>query len=244
MVTVRNPRHSLRLAWPKLDSAQVLPRIKALKPDANLFSEGAVGLCAAAAFFHHIIQKNPAEFESFANALYGAGLGFLGKFKVAPGVDLRNADYAALAARFVGMPPQADWMLMSSVRDSEKWFFDFEGSPDESFAISTSAKEMSGWYNDTDFYTNVTYSDDTSAAKIRAISKTANNHIALWIRIALLGDPRSDTHMITLEGPITIDEAADIATFNYWTWGQPVKTLATTFTTLKANYLGSITATF
>ena len=50
--------------------------------------------------------------------------------------------------------------------------------------------------------------------------------------------------MITLEGPITIDEAADIATFNYWTWGQPVKTLATTFTTLKANYLGSITATF
>jgi hypothetical protein len=89
------------------------------------------------------------------------------KFKVAPGVDLRNADYAALAARFVGMPPQADWMLMSSVRDSEKWFLDFEGSRDESFAISTSAKEMSGWYNDTDFYTNVTYSDDTSAAKIR-----------------------------------------------------------------------------
>jgi len=233
-----------RKAWPKLDANQVLPRIKALKVNANLFDQGAVGLCTAAAFYHHVIQRNPDEFESFANALYGAGMGFLGKLKVTPGADLRNADYTVLAAKNSPMPPQADWMLMSALRDSENWIFDFEGSPNESFAMSTSAKELSGWYKSTGFYSSVTYSDDTSPAKIKAISKTANNHVALWVNAALLGVAGDSTHMITLEGPITINEATDKVTFDYWTWGQPVKTLATTFTSFKANYLGSITATF
>jgi hypothetical protein len=238
-----------RKAWPKLDSNTVLTRIHDLKGNANLFDQGAVGLCTAAAFFHHIIQKNPTEFESFANSLYGAGLGYLGKFEIKPDSDLRNADYAALAAEFPGMPPQADWMLMSSVRDDENWFFDFEGAPDESTAIKTSAEELSSWYKETGFYSKVTFRDDSDSdllfplANIKTIKKTATNHIALWINTALL-QPGDGTHMITLEGPIKIDEPNDKVTFDYWTWGQPVKTRTTTVTALLANYLGVITAEF
>ena len=69
------------------------------------------------------------------------------------------------------MPPQADWMLMSSIRDSSNWFFDFEGSPDESTSMKTSSSELSEWYAKTGFYSSVTYSGDTSLAKIKAISK-------------------------------------------------------------------------
>ena len=141
------------------------------------------------------------------------------------------------------MPPQADWMLMSSIRDSSNWFFDFEGSPDESTSMKTSSGELSEWYAKTGFYSSVTYSGDTSLAKIKAISKTATNHIAIWIRIPLL-QPGDSTHIITIEGPITIDEANDKVTFDYWSWGQPVRTLNTTLTALKANYLGVITAEF
>ncbi|BBH18671.1 hypothetical protein Back11_00160 [Paenibacillus baekrokdamisoli] len=232
-----------RKAWPKLDSSTVLTRINDLKGNANLFDQGKVGLCTAAAFYHHVIQKNATEFELFAKALYGGGIGFLGKLKVNPGSDLRNTDYSALAAEFPGMPRQAEWMLMSSVRDSENWFFDYEGAPDESTSIKTSAIELSEWYTKTGFYSGVTYSDDTSLAKIKAIQKTATNHIALYIRIPLL-QPGTSTHIITLEGPITIDEPNDKVTFDYWTWGQPIRTLNTTLTALKANYLGVITATF
>jgi hypothetical protein len=234
---------STRKAWPKLDSTTVLTRINDLKNNANLFDQGAVGLCTAAAFFHHVIQKHPTEFESFAKALYGAGIGFLGKLKCNPGSDLRNTDYAALAAKFPGMPPQADWMLMSSVRDSENWILDYEGAPDESTALATSASELSDWYTKTGFYSSVVYSGDTSLAKIKAIQKTATNHVALWISIPLL-QPGTATHMITLESPLEIDEANDKAKFDYWTWGQPVKTLNTTLTALKANYLGVIEAKF
>lgn len=232
-----------RKAWPKLDADTVLNRIEDLSKNANLFNQGGIGLCTAAAFYHHVIQKDSAKFKLYANALYGAGKGFLGDLNVSPGYDLRNADYTALAAKIANMPPQADWMLMSSIRDSENWLFDYEGSNDESVAISTSAKELSGWYRDTGFYSNVTFSDDTSAAAIKGIAKNANNHVALWIKTKLLQDS-DGKHIVTLEGQITIDEANDKATFDYWTWGQPIKTLSTTWTALKANYLGVITATF
>lgn len=233
---------SKRKAWPKLDAVTVLQRIEELAGDANKFQQGALGLCTAAAFYHHVLQRKAADCRSFANALYGAGVGFLGNLKVAPDTDLRNVDYAALAAATPSMPPQADWMLMSSLRDSENWFFDFEGAPDESVAIKTSAKELSGWYRDTGFYTAVMFSDSTGIPAIKAIEKSPTKHIALWIEASLLG--AKGTHMITLESPMTVDEVADKISFDYWTWGQPVKTLSTKLSTFRDAYLGVITATF
>lgn len=232
-----------RKAWPKLSSDVVLSRIKDLTANPNLIDQGVIGLCTSAAFFHHIIQKDAAKFDSFAKAVYGGGIGFLGNLKVNPSIDLRNTDYAALAARFPGMPPQADWMLMSSLRDSRNWIVDFEGAPDESTALSTTAKEASGWYTMTGLYSNVAFDPDTSLAKIKAIKKVATNHVALTIRVSLI-QQGSGLHMITVESPIVIDEGNDKVTFDYWTWGQPVKTLATTLTAFKANYLGVIVATF
>lgn len=229
-------------AWPFLDGQQVLGRLHTLAGDPNAFNQGGLGLCTAAAFFHHALQRKPAEFESFGKALYGGGIGFLGKLKVAPGWDLRHTDYAALAQANTGLPPQAEWMTMSGLRDSENWFFDFEGAPDEDVAMKTSMEEMSGWYGDTGFWTGVTTSEDTSDAAISALSKTGSNQLALWIRMPMIGDSRPGTHMITVEGPLTLDKATDTAQFDYWTWGQPVKTLKTTYSIFKANYLGSITA--
>jgi hypothetical protein len=92
---------------------------------------------------------------------------------------------------------------------------------------------------------DVKYTTDLDTGKIKAINKTDKNHIALWIRVSLLpGDTRKDGHMITVEGPITIDEAHDKVSFDYWTWGQPVLKLNTTFTSLKKNLFGYIVATF
>ena len=143
------------------------------------------------------------------------------------------------------MPPQAEWMLMSALRDSENWFFDYQGDPDEWIASRTYAKELSEWYEKTGFYTSVAFSDDPSPGAIKSITKKTTNHIALCIRVSPLPGyaGRSDGHVITVEGPITINEAADSVTFKYWSWAS-VQTLTTSFTLLKANYLGVITATF
>lgn len=232
-------------AWPKLNKTNVLTRIDTLKMNANLFNQGKLGLCTAAAFFHHAIQRKPDDFSSFAKALYGGGMGFLGKLKVSAGSDLRDADYSALLAKYSNMPPEADWMVMSSLRDSENWLFDFEGSPEETFSMDTSTKELSGWYKDTGFYSAVDYSTDTSVAGVKAISKTATNHVALWIKAKLLGIDTKATHMITVESAITIDEANDSIKFSYWTWGHdPVDSGSFKLSDFLSNYKGVITATF
>lgn len=64
-------------AWPQLDQTTVLDRLKVLMNDANYFNQGAIGLCTAAAFFHHIIQKNPLSFYLFGTASMVKGWRFL-----------------------------------------------------------------------------------------------------------------------------------------------------------------------
>ncbi|AKR55072.1 hypothetical protein XM25_04455 [Devosia sp. H5989] len=231
-------------AWPYLDRTRVVTRLNALRGDPDLFDQGKMGLCTAAAFYHHILQRNPLKFAQFANALHGAGVGYLGELKVRAGYDLRNADYAALAAKHPPFPPEADWMLMSALRDSENWIFDFEGDPDDD-DISTSAKELSEWYGDTKLYSSVSFSTDQSIAKIKAIKKEPDNHIALWIRTNMISPGRMTGHMITVESPITID-ATNKITFDYWTWGRqkPYQTISMQLNAFQQDFFGVITAKF
>jgi hypothetical protein len=229
--------------WASLDPTIVLPRIDELASDPNKIRQGVLGLCGPAAFYHHIVQKNPAGFSSFAKDLYGKTEAFIGNLKVRPRQSLLDADYAALVKQWPTMPPQADWMLLASIRDSENWMFAFTGAPDE-FAITTWANWLSNWYTECGFYSGVSYSNDKSPAAIQAINKTPNNHIALAIDVALINPGDTGGHMITLESPITINPAADTASFDYWTWGRPVRTLNTTWTNLQKYYRSRIVATF
>ncbi|WP_419818175.1 hypothetical protein [Glaciibacter flavus] len=216
-----------RKAWPKLDPTLVVQRINDLAGNANLVDQGYFGLCTVAAFLHHQFQAKPNTMKQFGNALFGSGVGFIGGLKVAPGSDLRNADYTAIAAASAGrpghIPPQADWMMMSAIRDSENWFFDFEGAPDEESSMSTSAKELAGFYKDTGFYRDVTFNDDANQAEFTSINKGPKNHVALWVDSSLviptmkIGD---GSHMVTLESAISFDVGADTCSFDYWTWGE------------------------
>lgn len=239
-----------RKAWPKLDPTVVLPRIAAISADPNEFNQGSIGLCTAAAFFHHQFQAKPNTLGIFARDLFGSGVGFIGGLKVAPGGDLRSADYAAIAAKHAGrgpMPPQADWMMMSALRDSENWFFDYEGAPDESFSMSTSASELSGWYEDTGFYTDVSFKDDGDQAEFTALLKKPKNQVALWVDSRLVVPTMKageSSHMVTLESQISFDTVADTCQLDYWTWGE--KTLRKyngKLSDMVGLYMGAIIAT-
>ncbi len=233
-------------AWPYLDKVAVLDRIKLLRGDPDLFDQGRMGLCTAAAFYHHALQRSPDKMAQLGNALLNQGVGYLGNLKIRAGYDLRHADYAKLAAASPPFVPQAEWMLMSSLRDSENIWFDFEGGLDENYSMSTSAKELSGWYEDTGFYSNVGYTDDTSIAKIKTLKKAANNQLALWIRTNMISPGSNTGHMISVESPIAIDPATNTISFDYWTWGRvkPYKKLSMSLADFQKDYFGAITATF
>lgn len=238
----------IRKPWPELDADLVLERIRMLKANANLFYQGGFDLCIGAAFFHVIIQTNPNEFENFATALVGAGIGFLGNLKVRPRRDLRDADYAEIVSRLGKklVPPQADWMLMCSIRDSENWLLDFKGDFTEELAMETTFREMRNWFKKTGWYETITYESDATVEGLRNISDAlpqTGTFVLLDITMDLLsaeyeefkGDFDEHGHTITLNSKIEVDEANNKAEFEYWTWGKEPKILHTTLTSLKQN---------
>lgn len=239
-----------RKAWPKLDPSVVLTRIAALAADPNEFNQGSIGLCTAAAFFHHQFQAKPNVMTIFAKDLFGSGIGFIGGLEVEPGRDTRNADYAAIAMKHAkggAMPPQADWMMMSALRDSENWFFDYEGAPDETTSMSTSAKELSSWYRDTGFYSSVDFKDDGDQNEFTGLLKKPKNHIALWVDAKLVVPTMKasdSSHMVTLESQISFDAVADTCQFDYWTWGEKTfRQYNGKLTDMVKLYMGAIVAT-
>ncbi|KAH6842375.1 hypothetical protein B0I37DRAFT_435780 [Chaetomium sp. MPI-CAGE-AT-0009] len=222
-----------RKAWPKLDPTLVLSRIMALRNSPVLFDQGSYGLCNPAVFFYIIIQTNPAEFESFARALYGGGIGFLGRLKVAPDADLRAQSYDEMATKLrIGvMPPQADWMLMCALRDSTNWIFDYEGDPDDlgSTGGKTTLQEMEDWFARTGWYQTPQFKAEPSVADLKALAPnaTAGSYAILSAYIQLfrptfewINNATEGYHVVALLGPIAIDEAADTAKFEFWTYGR------------------------
>jgi hypothetical protein len=229
---------STRKAWPNLNPDEVLPRISALAQTPHLFQQGNLPLCVVGTFFYHMFVLKPSETAQFAKDLYGQGQALLGKFNVAPGDDLRNANYQSIFQKtdLKFVPPQADWMLMCSVRDSENWWFDYEGDPSETIAIFTAARDINDWYNKTGFFSSVKWDPynltDPSVATLKALNKTNTNGIALWIKTKMLRSIYQiseswipSKHTLALTSTPVIDEANNSIKFEFWTWGTPPRML-------------------
>jgi hypothetical protein len=238
---------SLKSSWPHLDEKTVMSRLDALKKNPNLIDQGALGLCGEAAFYHHVLQRRPLLFGTMAKLLFTDSWGFIGNLTIHPDSDLLNADYAAIAAAFPNeiLPPQADWMVLSALRDTENEFLDFEGTPGESLAEGSNFQELFEWHLKSNLYTSVIKDENADLAHVKtSVLKTANNHIALRIKVAMI-QPGSGNHIISLESPLLIDEVNNQVVFDYWTWGglvtNPSPMSLATFTN---NYLGAIIAEF
>jgi hypothetical protein len=237
-------------SWLHLDETTVMNRVEVLKKYPNLINQGALGLCGEAAFFRHVLQRRPLLFGVMAELLFMDGWGFVGDLVIHPDSDLRDADYPQIVAdrgsTFPPIPEQADWMVMSALCDTENLILDFEGTPSESYADGAYFSQMVQWYRKSRLYTSVTQDDDTDLAHVKTnVLKTANSHIVLWIRTAMIQSGSSGRHFITLETPMVIDEQHDSIYFDYWTWGHATSDGASlTVTKFMDNYLGAIIATF
>jgi hypothetical protein len=249
---------SIPTRWPHLDADTVLNRLDQLRQSPDLINQGALGLCGEAAFFHHFLQRDPVGFVAMAQVLFMSGIGVIGKLVIKPDIDLRLANYPmidaarvaaqALDPTLTSMPPQADWMVLSALRDTENEVLDFEGTPGESLAEGSNFQELFEWHQKSELYTSVTKDENTDLAHVKTnILKTPSNHIALRIRVAMI-QSGSGNHIISLASPFVIDEVNQKVTFTYWTWGRsasdPNNTANLTLNAFTNTYLGAIIATF
>lgn len=248
MGKIENLIGRLKTPWPHLDSATVTARIGALTANANLFNQSNLGLCTAAVFYHHVIQFKSSDFSTFATTLYQKGSASLGSLSVAPGLLCRNTDYAALTQQYSNTPPQADWMLMAGLRDSQNWFLPFEGAPDEAMSMKTPMEELSKWYDKTGFWNGPTslYTYETEDAQVfldHGGYKSDDQQVVMWINCEFLpgASQSGGSHVISLESPIVVNGST--AQFSCWSWGRdPFIQVTIDVSRLKKDFYGYIVA--
>ena len=86
---------------------------------------------------------------------------------------------------------------------------------------------------------------DTSAADTRTVAAarklvpTANRRIILEVDSGIVGNPHSgeNDHFINMRSPITTNANGDVS-FDYWTWGQAVKTATMSTANFGRDYFG------
>jgi hypothetical protein len=204
-------------AWPNLDPEAVLARIEELRQDPDAFDYGWFGVSAAATFLRNVARAKPSEFNQFAKELFASGTAYLGARKVSPGVDVRNLPYHEWADVDPTAPPQADWMLMVALRDSDR-YLTIEESYDAVQAMGIAAKEFAELYTSTGWYKDVKLLTDTSRAGMESLPAEVETDITIWLRTpANQVKSLTAVRMVALDTSLHFDDPqTGFVSFVYW----------------------------
>jgi N-acetylmuramoyl-L-alanine amidase/GH25 family lysozyme M1 (1,4-beta-N-acetylmuramidase) len=249
----------------------VADRAIALVNDPTLVEQGGLGLCGPAAVHRLWIKRDPKAFAAYITSLYDTGSGTFGDRTISAGADLRNQDYYGRAVpamealaknpqdKVENVCPSADWVAMSSLRDASNIFLDFEGMPDEDYAVGTSASEVAAWLRSTGAYASVSEEGNffftKGLAHAEGLHPGPDTDVVLLINAHILtadaivkGKTKSDdfigsafpNHVVVLESDVT-EPTPDEVEFTCFTWGgtMHVRLRKEIF---EANYYGAIVA--
>src|SRR4051812_17228429 len=150
------------VAW-QLDRGWTLIRLRELLRNPELIDQRGLNACAPAVFFRVWLARDPVAAATFACALLRDGSAAIGSLRVAPSWKLLGQNYASLkaatdAAHPHATPENADWMLLSALRDSENIWFDYAGEPytaGDAVAGLTLPSTVASWLSATNLYSSV-----------------------------------------------------------------------------------------
>lgn len=261
----------------RLDRVKVADRLTELVNEPTKIQQGSLNLCGPAAFFELLIKRDTLAFVQYAISLYNNGVGKIGNLTIKPRHNLKNQDYLESVIqgtvnrmknkgikltkgnmdRFI--PPSADWMVMSSLRDETNLILEFKGTLEEEIAGITLLRELENWLKETSLYQSIFI--DASWIQFKGINhakKLKPNHnkdVILFINSRMLNKNVEvlptmklkdiilnyfPNHYIILTSKITETEDNHIK-FSCWTWGK-VKEYEVPKNVFKTNYYGAIIA--
>jgi hypothetical protein len=237
----------VELPW-NLDGHTTLERLRALLRDPTLLNQRGVHACGPAVFFRIWLERDPVAAADLACAMLRDGQASIGSLVIRAGDGLLNQDYAAVRARVEAatpntMPETADWMLLSSLRDSENVFLDYLGEPNtvaDKLAGMTTPHTLAGWLSATNLYSS--FDSDTNVAvpkdrqRILSLIPTSDIDVVVFLNhastIGLLGQPTPTPpkvnpigivvpdHFVLMTGPITPADDPAWIDLDIWTWGR------------------------
>ncbi|MEA2490350.1 MAG: hypothetical protein QOH21_2142 [Acidobacteriota bacterium] len=235
-------------AWNNLPRADVVKRTIELLNNPDELNQGSNSLCGPAAFFNTWIQDDPKAFAGFTMQLYNSGAAAIGGLHIFAGEDLRHQNYMNITTRLGGTIPSTDWMVMSAIRDSENFFFDYEGTPAEDWQGGTRMGEIVSWLESTGLYANVRTTEERALSAVMALNPTVNRRVILFVDSGITGPPQpisgEKDHFLALRKPLTVRPDGTLS-FTFWTWGEKKeRTRAIAAADFLPLYFGAMVAEF
>jgi hypothetical protein len=172
-------------------------------------NQGQTSLCGPADFVRDIALDTPQVYGKAAIDLFETGSATIGTFLIKPAKDLKVYKLPATARIY-----PADWILCSSIRDADNWFFDYQCETDDASAI-TMPHSKAKWlkqagYSDVINETNTVAKKDLPSARKASGLLAKGYKVALFISanmldVATQGDPSMcPDHWVALTSEIKI----------------------------------------
>ncbi|MBY0330026.1 MAG: hypothetical protein K2X49_05080 [Acetobacteraceae bacterium] len=235
-----------KVAW-ELSRTATLARLRVLVRNPDLLNQRGLNACGPAAFFRVWLARDPLAVATYGCDMLSRGSARIGQRVIAAGWKLRAQNYANMRTAVDGAhpnvtPEHADWMLLTSLRDSENSVLDYNGEPftlAETVAGITLPGTLAGWLKDTGVFPSP--KDDTQftpsadpAPLLRAIPTSDSETILLinsdvlgvWLtrpktppegKLSLFSIPN---HYVLLTGPFALSGDGAWLNIDVWTWGR------------------------
>ncbi|MGX9787910.1 FAD-dependent oxidoreductase [Mycobacterium sp. MMS18-G62] len=241
--------------WAHLDRAGVATAIaeRVNKPDGA--EQGGNGLCTVAAFVNVWAQDAPAAYAAFATALFDRGEALLAPkqnwprgMRVVASKALRDANYPEIVKRMRAdqRPNQADWMVMSAIRDHTNLLFKFTGDPDDwlskSQGDSSTHSELTDWLRSAGAWSGVV--DESTVYTTSSLDHAKKlepdrSRCILHIGTAMLLN-KTGRHSAVLRSPV-IETSSGMIEFRLWTWAD-TQDVSVSKEKFEKNYYGATKA--
>lgn len=256
------------VAW-RLDRYWTLQRIRTLVRNPELLHQRGLNACGPAVFFRIWFSRDPLAAATFACHILRDGSAYIGTMAVAAGWKLRDQDYGRLKSVTDSThgrvtPENADWMLLSGLRDSENIWFDYVGEPNtvgDMAAGITLPNTLGNWLNATGLYGSV--SNETTVVfgadeqQLLNFIPTSNVDIVLLVSSSfnapLYPSPPRDTdpgigglhipnHYVLVTAPFAVSNDSRWLQVEVWSWAGTVRGW-TGREQFRTKYFGPIVAT-
>jgi hypothetical protein len=206
-----------------LSRAKIAEQLRARVINPSLIDQGEAGLCPAAAVVYSLARSKVVEYVQAVIDLYEKGKAQTHKWSIEPCSDLLAYKPPSTAGI-----PEADWIIMASIRDSENWFFDFQSETDNGGAWGHEVERWLKKAGYTDVKSDWNFSFNKGVANLQKAHELylADYQVCLLIDADMLKGETAirsrPNHWVVLSSPVNavFSSPATPVSMRVFTWGK------------------------